>query len=358
MRTLVPSARSGHRALRSFNDSMSQVARLKKAAYGLLLGVGAGRLPSRLAGVESVGFTPGSAGGSDTIVDRIAGAVGRPVMVGVACGRELRPNRKPVLQVVDGRGEMVAFAKVGWNALTRSLVDAEAQALLSLARLDSRSFRVPSVIYHGDWEGRSLLVVSAGPAPLIRRCRRNAFAPVSVELEIAGSGWRAREELGASRYLAELRSRMTTPGLDPDTIDRATTQIDLMTEGTGSSSIDFGAWHGDFAPWNMTRAHGDLFVMDWERYAGPVPIGFDHLHPRFQLLRGAGRSVGSAASEAMASLRSVASRSGIAPGLAPLIMRLYLMEPLIRDQMGRAAGMATAGSVSSGILGFLEGGNG
>jgi hypothetical protein len=354
VRTLVPSVKGGGRALHAFNDSMSRLARLKKVAMGVYLGMGTTRLPW----MEPIVFTMGKSDEGDTLIDRLSEVLGHGVVVGVACGRDLRPNRKPVLQILNESGEIVAFVKVGWNPHTRSLVDDEARALGWLADHDLRSFQVPKILHHGDWAGRRLLVLSAAPRPPFRRGRRNTPAPLSVELEIARSRWSGREEIGASRYLEELGSRLSRPGIDGGTADRVRAQIDLVMERRGGSMLEFGAWHGDFAAWNTIRTPGRLFVMDWERYAGPVPVGFDHLHHRFQALRGAGRSVAVAAEIAMKSLRTVASDSGNDPDLVGSVFRLYLLEPLLRDEEGRAAGMTTGATVVPALLEFLEGWDG
>ena len=63
----------------------------------------------------------------------------------------------------------------------------------------------------------------------------------------------------------------------------------LRKPSTGSSSTSatvdmaFGAWHGDFTPWNMARlpTARATFLWDWER-AAPAPAGLDLLHFLFQ----------------------------------------------------------------------------
>jgi hypothetical protein len=43
-------------------------------------------------------------------------------------------------------------------------------------------------------------------------------------------------------------------------------------------SLQFGSWHGDWTPWNLTVANGRVRVWDWEKFQGDVPIGFDTIH--------------------------------------------------------------------------------
>jgi hypothetical protein len=59
-----------------------------------------------------------------------------------------------------------------------------------------------------------------------------------------------------------------------------------VVEGVGKAHgdlpLDFGAWHGDWTPWNMAWHRGVLRLWDWERFARGVPDGFDLLHYRLQ----------------------------------------------------------------------------
>ncbi len=42
--------------------------------------------------------------------------------------------------------------------------------------------------------------------------------------------------------------------------------------------LPFGAWHGDWTPWNMSRRRGRLQLWDWERFETGVPMGLDRCH--------------------------------------------------------------------------------
>jgi hypothetical protein len=46
--------------------------------------------------------------------------------------------------------------------------------------------------------------------------------------------------------------------------------------------LTYGAWHGDWTPWNMAWRRDVLHVWDWERFAPAVPVGFDALHYALQ----------------------------------------------------------------------------
>jgi hypothetical protein len=56
---------------------------------------------------------------------------------------------------------------------------------------------------------------------------------------------------------------------------------DLVT-GAGGTVLEYGAWHGDWSPWNMASVADRLLVWDWERFGTGVPVGFDPLHHELQ----------------------------------------------------------------------------
>jgi hypothetical protein len=351
-RLLVPAEpRVAGSTLRTFNDSMSQLARIRKAMLGAVIRLGLDGL-FRLDGVAVAAVQ----GDEPTLLDYLGSALGHPVEVGVALGRELRPNMKPVLQVLTPRGELVAFAKVGWNELTNSLIDNEASSISALHASRPRAFDLPDLLHVGVWAGRAILLVSPGPRPLIRRCARNAPPPIAVEEEVSGSAWSSVEPMGTSRFVAGLHGRLTASSVGRDDLAAdPISALDAVVERWGDREMPFGAWHGDWAPWNMSRSKGRVFVWDWERYGGPVPVGFDHLHFRFQVAYQVGdRSVEAAANDADGSLRTSA-RSSVVPtgeGLGP-VAQLYLIERVARVQEGRAAGIAVRSDLAPAVLELL-----
>jgi hypothetical protein len=70
--------------------------------------------------------------------------------------------------------------------------------------------------------------------------------------------------------------------LDGGQRDRFGDVIEHTGKAYGDLALDFGAWHGDWTPWNMAWHRGVLRLWDWERFARGVPNGFDLLHYRLQ----------------------------------------------------------------------------
>ena len=87
----------------------------------------------------------------------------------------------------------------------------------------------------------------------------------------------AWEESDVAQALRDLREHMDwlPVGVDGDVVAR---RIDAVMERMVGKRVRYGAYHGDFTPWNMFVEGGELFVFDWE-YAGRwYPMGLDRYH--------------------------------------------------------------------------------
>ena len=87
----------------------------------------------------------------------------------------------------------------------------------------------------------------------------------------------AWEESDVAQALRDLREHVDwlPDGVDGDVVAR---RIDAVMERMVGKRVMYGAYHGDFTPWNMFVEGGELFVFDWE-YAGMMyPKGLDRYH--------------------------------------------------------------------------------
>jgi hypothetical protein len=195
-----------------------------------------------------------------------AGRIELAVRVGAT-----RPNGKPVVQVSRPDGRVLAYAKVGWNDLTRPLVAAEADALRAFAaRGDStRTFRVARLLHSGEWRGNTLTVVE----PLTGGAAITApDPPRDATHELALGGAVTRSSLGESGWWEAVRARIEASDSGLGAAAAA------IAAEAGERPLSFGRGHGDWTPWNMRRIEGRLVVWDWERAADGVPIGIDAMH--------------------------------------------------------------------------------
>jgi hypothetical protein len=213
--------------------------------------------------------------GTDTVEHHLAEALGTSaaaLRLAVTIGAP-RANRKPVLDVHTAQGERLAFAKVATSALTDRLVQAEADAVVRLVNAGVEHFGFPRVLHAGQWGAHRILVLSVLP---YGRGGGRTELPVAAMRELAAVAGLRIAEAGRSTWLADLRRRSATV---PGSAGRRLVELtEAFAERHGSVLLAFGAWHGDWGPWNMAWRGGCPQVWDWERFALDVPVGLDAVH--------------------------------------------------------------------------------
>jgi hypothetical protein len=295
-------------------------------------------------------ITPSLCSPPESVETVLQEVMGQPVRVSLGLGNR-RANQKPILQVMGPTGLPLAFVKVGNTAVTRALVRAEAESLDKLASLTLSTIRVPRVIGLRAWRDMELLVLSAlhtGP----RRRHRPGHLPVSAFLELASAPGLYRAPLQSSAYWKSLRTRVDAVA-DPVAGPRLRARVAGIAERYGDAVVEYGAWHGDWTPWNMSWERSGLALWDWERFAVDVPLGFDPLHyslrvwmMRFGGTVPAGEALRAASPQLLAPF-------GIGPDLASVVLSLYLLELSVRytDAAASAAG-APLKELAEWLLGF------
>jgi Phosphotransferase enzyme family len=273
-RLLVParSRRIAAAAVRRYGEPQSRVGKLKRDAVVTALRSGASGmlLRDRIRVYGDV---------ADTVDGYLRRELGGDLSVSIHIG-PARANRKPVLQIIAPDGHTAGFAKLGTGPLTRRLVRAETAALNALSHAVLKSVTVPSVAHSGQWNGHQILVQSALP---VWRPR----APLTAERlargmrEVAGCCGISRGWLATSPYWAELRERLAAVADREDGI-ALNAAARTLADRAGDTELRYGAWHGDWAPWNMAVLADTLLVWDWERFTLGVPMGFDALHHELQ----------------------------------------------------------------------------
>lgn len=251
------------------------------------------------------------------------------------------PFRKPVLQAFRPDGSVLGYVKTGWNDVTRSLVRTEAEMLEACAERRPASMLVPEPVHHGAW--RDLETVVASPLPLgIRRYRPwRETPPLEATRDVAALFGRRSAPLAAGDYWARTVRRLEslTPRVEQEVATAADAYASDVADRDGGRVLEFGAWHGDWAPWNMARLDDGLVVWDWEHGGRDVPFGFDPLHFQFQLAFIADQLP---LHDALARTSELATPSLEALGLSPdriaATVRLHLLEVFLRYQEAMLAG--------------------
>jgi hypothetical protein len=334
-RLLVPaSRRAAAAALRRYGEPGSRRTRLGTRALSLAMASGLGGVTGRdRLRVLAPAGTP-------TIEAYLQAELGLEVRVSMHLGAA-RANRKPVLQLLTPAGDTVGFAKIGISPLTRDLIRAERDALTRLGRSGLAGLAVPRVLHYGSWQDLTVMVLS--PLPVWQR--RTRLAPGRLVLamrEVAGVAGISPAPLAASGYWATLGSRLAAAD---DTGDRraVTDALDRIGSRAGAVVLPFGAWHGDWTPWNMASTRGGLLVWDWERFTVGVPLGFDALHHwlQAQVIPGR-RDPRRAAAGCVERAGPLLAPLGAGPVQARLTALLYVADLATRHLVDR---QAEAGSV-------------
>jgi Phosphotransferase enzyme family len=328
-RLLVPagSRRVAAAAVRRYAEPQSRAARVKRAAVVAALRTGASRLLLR----DRVRVT-GPAG--DSIDAYLRAALGRELALSIHIG-PARANRKPVLQLISPDGETFGFGKLGTGPLTQRLVRAETNALTALGTLGLTRLTVPRVLHAGGWRGLPVLVQSALPvwlprAPLTPRRLTAAM------LDIAGCcGFTAGPLVGGA-YWAELRGRLGAVADRPEGGALAAA-AERLAARAGDTPLRYGAWHGDWSPWNMASLADTLLVWDWERFCTGVPVGFDAVHHELQRRIQSTPDAASAVEATVRGCGALLAPFGVEPGARELTALLYLVDLAVRYLTDRQA---------------------
>jgi hypothetical protein len=316
---LVPASGSvAASAIRYFNGQRTLKVRLTTKVFSLCLASGLGG-PAYLGRVRV--RVPR---GAESIETHLRDVLSRNLQVSMSVGPP-RANRKPVLQLLTSSGEPTAFAKIGTNPLTCDLVRTEHAALTSLGQSSLRRITTPRVLHYGEWNGLRIVVLS--PLPVWRPRRPLDAAELAAAMnEVAQVNGLQARPLRDSGYLRRLHDRITALEQAPE---RAALlqALDLLTRRHGGTVLRFGAWHGDWSPWNMASTDPDLLVWDWERFATDVPLGFDALHYRLQSQVGPGHAAPrAAAADSSGHAPRTLAPFGITAEQARITTALYLTD--------------------------------
>jgi hypothetical protein len=264
-------ARVSASALRNYNTGAGRRKQLRMSVAGAVLRTGLGRLaPDKVVVTRK---RAGSASGEEDVRTHLSAELGKAVDVALYIG-PARAVRKPVLQVLDDRGQTIAFAKLGVDEFTRALVCHEAGALEEVHRYAPRWVVPPPVLHHGPWAGHQLLVLGALPRGTAAPADHPVLARAADEiarLRPVRSG-----PLPGSSYVKRLIARQHA--LPATTLSAVLLASTTRLTDLPPVTLRYGSWHGDWTPWNLTVADGQVRVWDWEKFQGDVPIGFDTIH--------------------------------------------------------------------------------
>jgi hypothetical protein len=165
------------------------------------------------------------------------------------------------------------------------------------------------------------MVLSALPptsgerVPLARR--------LAAMQEVAAVSGRHDTAYGSSTYRDRMATELDRPGGLAGRLQAVGQQLGRAADAT---TVSFGAWHGDWAPWNMAAHDGRVMLWDWERFETDVPAGFDALHFELQkVIRVDGLAPRAAVTELVRRRRELLAPFDVTASSADLVVALYLL---------------------------------
>lgn len=188
-------------------------------------------------------------------------------------------NRKALLQVIDARGAIVGFAKLGWNEASSSGVQVECEAL---RRLDGGGdgLRAPRVLLDAQANGFPYLLTEPLPHDL-RRVGAESREPPSGSEFAAIAPFVRRAAPSETEHVRGFRKRLSALRGVLEMFGGAEALQALLEqlESDHEPMPVAAQWHGDFAFWNVARApDGTLWCWDFEDAHSDAPMGLDVLH--------------------------------------------------------------------------------
>ena len=243
------------------------------------------------------------------------------------------PNAKPTVQLFGHDGRPLGFAKVGWNAATRNLVENEARVLRSLGGTAIPNVHVPALLYAGSWNDRSIAVAAPLPLGVRRHGDPDRLPPLAVNASLATAGGVHVQALRTSAYWHGVRRQADALGRDGGHAKLAAAvagYVSALEKTWGDEEMCFGTWHGDWVPWNMAWQADTLHVWDWEHSDDGVPLGFDPLHWLFQVALVLRHRPLTDAVSAAAAGQDRLPDLGVPPASTRGVVSLYLLEMFLR----------------------------
>ncbi|MEM1989650.1 MAG: phosphotransferase [Candidatus Bathyarchaeia archaeon] len=188
----------------------------------------------------------------------------------------LGKHHKPLVQVMDNKGAIIGYVKIGWNQETISFVQREEKILNQLVNENFSTAIIPRILYAGWWNNYYLLVQEPPPGrtktpPLSITSKHVKFLCELLEIRLS--------HVKESYYWERLRERIKL--LDVFNLYYAhlfKLSIETIERKIGNVGLPFGFRHGDFTPWNTFLLKDKIYVFDWEYAEECSPPGWDLFH--------------------------------------------------------------------------------
>jgi len=193
------------------------------------------------------------------------------------------PNdyRKITALIFDKNEKPVAFGKMGCTPQAKSLIKNERHALELMNAADMQSATIPKMLDSGGTDSSFWLLQS----PLMHgHTSPNNLCDEHFNF-LCGLARNTTHAipLSSSALYEYFQRTLKEPSLgikkefesERHFIEILRNQVLALTSEKLEKQWLFTATHGDFAPWNMRLAQGQLALFDWEYYLSSAPAGWD-----------------------------------------------------------------------------------
>jgi hypothetical protein len=291
----------------------------------------AARLASRMVGADRLGDRLIIAHrGAPSLIQALARMTGAPGQFTVAMAPHWPGARfRVTMQLVDGRGVVLAYAKLGSTPAACAMIRREAEFVDYVNCLGLETVAALPLLGH-ELLDQGYMMVSA-PAPDDAGASGVSLTPRHLDALAEFSSRPGSVTMAAllgdlRRRRMGLQSRISTEWRER--FERAMTALD---ETDGLAEIGTTLAHGDFAPWNIRfdPSGTRLVLFDWERGRRDSPPLWDGFHflTQIDLILKRQPSPQSVASiTAAASTWPATRRLGLAPGHVAALHVAYLLE--------------------------------
>lgn len=239
--------------------------------------------------------------------------------------------RKPTIQVMDQKGQVLAFVKVAVNVQTEAMLANEYFILKLLQELKPQHFSVPPVLHYGKVAGNGMLVLESAKKASDRGPQKFGKEHLNFLAEI----WQKtfiRGDFKSSPAWQELtwRYAKVSPRLASDWRRRLQATMEMVERR--SRELNFLTLaHRDFTPWNTYLKGNRLVIFDWEMAREPWPLFYDLFHfiiqPQAFLTTKSGRQIlQKLAGEPMRMAQGCLSRAGNEGVPWELYLLFYLLD--------------------------------
>jgi len=193
------------------------------------------------------------------------------------------PRRKPVIQVMNQEGKVLGYVKVGWNEISRKLVNNEYEILQMLQMAELSHLHTPEIIWFGEWYNNIMLVTK----PLISVDGRNFGANALLNAlasgifhDLAQIG-KDKQTFHLSLFWSEIKGRLNiiNDGLSSYQRNILWKSVSVLEHELGKMEFLFILCLGDVTPWNAFVDHkGHIYVVDLENARKFWLPGWDLFH--------------------------------------------------------------------------------